>query len=214
MQTANIQKEPIHRRSDLRYSYGRSSTKTKTKACVGCACSRAGKQCNASSCRCKGGAACKNPLKDLDLVAIFGQGPVALHPCFMTWIVRQTKANLERFNVQSLFDVLFEDTWMLDSQHSRLNEPYLEWKTKWNSLRASEASGGAGLVLKQELLRWGLTARNLQSIYFSFCREDGWVQTEDEWHCRICGECMEATHYTQGGLSCFHFPAPEIVMVP
>lgn len=213
MQTADIQKEPIHRRSDLRH-YGPSSfKKPKTKACVGCACSKSGKQCDASSCRCQGGKACKNPLKDLDLVAIFGQGPVALHPCFMTWIVRQSNAELERVNTQSLFDVLFEDTWMFDSQHHRLNEPYLEWKTKWNRLRASEANGDPGLVLKQELLRWGLTARDPQSLYFSFCREEGWVQTEYEWHCRICGDCMEATHYLQGGLSCEHFPAPLVVYV-
>lgn len=215
VQTTDTQKELIHQRSVASWYYGHGSSKTKTKPCIGCACIKSGKQCDASSCRCKGGAACKNPLKNLDLVALFGQDSVAVHPCFTTWVSRQDKATLDRTNVHSLFDVLFEEdtyNFTLDDIYPYVNEPYLEWRAKWDRLCASERDGGAGLVLKQELLRWGLTARDHQSAYFSFCREDGWVQSELEWHCRICGECMEATHYTLGGCSCIHFPAPGTIM--
>lgn len=219
IQAADTKKGLIHRRSDIR-CYGHDPAKNKTKPCTGCACIKSGKQCNASSCRCKGGKSCKNPLKSLDLVALFGQGPVAVHPCFTTWVAGQSKATLERTNVQSLFDVLFEKELLdeednyfvfLDSWPDRFTEPYLEWRAKWARLRPSERDGGAGLALKQELLRWGLTARDRQSIFFSFCREEGWSWTEDEWHCLTCGECMEATHYTLGGNSCRHFPAPPII---
>lgn len=213
MEARETQKELIHRRSAASEYY--FSSRPKTKPCIGCACIKSGKQCDASSCRCKGGKTCKNPLKNLDLVALFGQDPVAVHPCFTTWVSRQNKATLERTNVHSLFNVLFEEDnyfFWLDSFHPYANEPYLEWRAKWDRLCASERDGAAGLALKQELLRWGLTVRDLQSIYFSFCREDGWVWTESEWHCRVCGECMEASHYTVGGNSCIHFPAPRIIM--
>lgn len=93
--------------------------------------------------------------------------------------------------MQSLFDLIFETIFMLDEYHDNMTEPYLEWRTKWDRLCASERDGGAGLVLKQELLRWGLTSRNLQSTYYSFCRKTGWVETDHEWHCTECGACRE-----------------------
>lgn len=213
LSTAPPKKDLIHQRSTASW-YRLGSPKTKVKPCTGCACIKSGKQCDASSCRCKAGGACRNPLKKLDLVALFGQDPVAVHPCFTTWIKGQDKATLARTNVQSLFDVLFEEDnyfFFFDNWHHCLTEPYLEWRAKWDGLSASERDGGAGLALKQEMLRWGLTVRDRQSAYFSFCREEGWVRTEFEWHCLVCGECMEANHYTLGGCSCIHFPAPRIV---
>lgn len=193
MQTADIRKEPIHLSpvASLPY-YGRGSANTKTKGCSDCACSRSGKKCDTFGCGCHGGAACRNPLKKLDLNALFGQEPVALHPCFMTWIAKQSKAKLERTNTQSLFDLVFENAFMLEEYHDDVTEPYLEWRTRWDRLTVVERDGGpAGLALKQELLRWGLTSRNLQPIYYSFCRRLGWVETDHEWHCRACSECME-----------------------
>lgn len=192
MQAADIHKKPIHLTPAVSVPYGRGSTNTETKGCIDCDCSKLGKQCNASSCGCQGGSACHNPFRNLNLSALFGQDPVALHPCFMTWVARQTKAKLERTNTQSLFDLVYENAFMLEEYHDNVTEPYLEWRTKWDSLPAPERdSSAAGLVLKQELLRWGLTSRNLQSVYFSFCRRDGWVETDHEWHCRVCNECME-----------------------
>lgn len=191
MQYADIQKKTTHEPRAASISYKRGSTNTRIKACIDCTCSRSGKQCNASSCGCQGGPACKNPLRKLDLSALFGQVPVALHPCFMTWVAKQGKTELERTNMQSLFALIFETIFMLDEYHDNMTEPYLEWRTKWDRLCALERDGGAGLVLKQELLRWGLTSRNLQSTYYSFCRKVGWVETDHEWHCTECGACRE-----------------------
>jgi hypothetical protein len=72
-----------------------------------------------------------------------------------------------------------------------MTEPYLEWRTKWDGLTALERDDGAGHILKQELLRWGLTSRDCQSVYYSFCRKNGWVETDHEWHCRSCGGCRD-----------------------
>lgn len=193
-QAANIQKQPVHVPPIGSISYGRglTSTRAKTEGCVGCACSRLGRQCKAASCGCQGGAACHNPLKKLDFGALFGQDAVVLHPCFMTWIAKQPKAKLERTSMQSLFNLIFKTISMLKEYDDNVNEPYFEWKAKWDRLTLSERDSDAGLVLKQELLRWGLTSRNCQSVYYSFCRKFvGWVETDHEWHCRICGECME-----------------------
>ncbi|KKY35710.1 hypothetical protein UCDDA912_g04318 [Diaporthe ampelina] len=180
-EAADIHKEPIHLPPAASVPCGRGSTNTKTKGCIGCDCSKWGKQCNASGCGCQGGAACRNPFRKLDLSALFGQEPVALHPCFTTWVAKQTKAKLERTNTQSLFDLVLESAFMLDEYQDNVTEPYLEWRTRWDTLTAAERdSGAAGLALKQELLRWGLTSRNLQSIYFSFCRKDGDVDGSAE----------------------------------
>lgn len=94
--------------------------------------------------------------------------------------------------MRSLFDIVFEAIVMLDEYKSNATEPYLEWRKKWDSLTVSERdSSDAGLALKQELLRWGLTSRKVQSVYYSFCRINGWVETDHEWHCRHCGGCRQ-----------------------
>lgn len=191
VQTADILKEPLLPAFSVGKSYARGSSNTKTKGCIDCACSKYGRQCSASKCGCKAGTSCKNPLKNLDLVALFGENPTDLHPCFITWVARQTKAKLERTNAQSLFDLVFETPLMLEEYHRNMSEPYLEWRAKWDRLCASERDGEAGLALKQELLRWGLTSRSLQSVYYSFCRREGWVETDHEWHCPIDGACMQ-----------------------
>lgn len=179
-QAADIQKEP-----------GSGLTNTKFEGCTGCSCSRLGKQCSPSTCNCQGGAACHNPLKQLDLAALVGQDAVDLHPCFTTWIKRQPEAKLEFTSTRSLFDIVFEAIIMLDEYKSNASEPYLEWRTKWDGLTVSERdTSDAGHALKQELLRWGLTSRDSQSVYYSFCRRS-WVETDHEWHCDDCGGCRQ-----------------------
>lgn len=171
---------------------GRGLSNSKVEGCTGCSCSSFGKLCNDSTCSCQGGADCHNPLKKLDFLALFGQDAVVLHPCFTTWIMKQSKAKLEQTSTQSLFDIVFEAIIMLNEYQSNATEPYLEWRTKWDSLTVSERdSSDAGLALKQELLRWGLTSRDGQSVYYSFCRINGWVETDHEWHCHDCGSCRD-----------------------
>ncbi|KAG8170299.1 hypothetical protein KVR01_001044 [Diaporthe batatas] len=171
---------------------GSGLTKSKTEGCPGCSCSRVGRQCNTSNCRCEAGPTCHNPLNKLDLAAIFGKDGFDLHPCFTTWITEQSNAGLEWTSTRFLFDIVFEAIIMLDEYKSNATEPYLEWRAKWDSLTASEQdSSDAGLALKQELLRWGLTCRDSQSVYFSFCRKNGWVETDHEWHCDRCGGCRQ-----------------------
>ncbi|POS75278.1 hypothetical protein DHEL01_v206335 [Diaporthe helianthi] len=181
--------------ADIQKELGRGMTTPKIEACTGCSCSRSGKQCNASTCSCQGGDACHNPLKKLDLAALFGQDAhaVELHPCFMTWITKQPKAKLERAtSTRSLFDMVLDAIVMLDEYKSNATEPYAEWRTKWDGLTVSERdSSDAGLALKQELLRWGLTLRQSQSVYFSFCRRNGWMETDHDWHCDRCGGCRQ-----------------------
>ncbi|KAH8776328.1 hypothetical protein F5883DRAFT_711172 [Diaporthe sp. PMI_573] len=173
LQDSRDTEEPVRLPHTASLPYGRGLTNTKTEGCAGCACSRFGKQCNPSTCSCQGGAVCRNPLKKLDLGAIFGQDVVVLHPCFMTWLAKQPKAKLERTSTQSLFEVVLEAIVMLDEYHHNMTEPYLEWRTKWDGLTALERDDGAGHILKQELLRWGLTSRDCQSVYYSFCRKTG-----------------------------------------
>lgn len=131
---------------------------------------------------------CRNSLNNLDLCALFGQDPVSLHPCFTTWAVSQNIAKLER---QPLFDLILEKAFLMEEFHDYVSEPYLEWRAKWDRVPVSERDSGTGLFLKQELLRLGLTSREGQLVFYSFCRRDGWQETEHSWHCRICSDCME-----------------------
>ncbi|KAJ0109805.1 hypothetical protein J7T55_004355 [Diaporthe amygdali] len=102
--------------------------------------------------------------------------------------ISQNIAKLER---QPLFDLILEKAFLMEEFHDYVSVPYIEWRAKWDRVPVSERDSGAGLFLKQELLRLGLTSREGQLVFYSFCRRDGWQETEHNWHCRICSDCME-----------------------
>ncbi|KAI3395030.1 hypothetical protein diail_1853 [Diaporthe ilicicola] len=162
-----------------------------------CACSASSHRCSASSCGCQGGAACHNPLQKLDLGALFGRDRVTLHPCFVSWVVKEDKhgrMDSERTSTQSLFDLVFGTAYLLEEFDDDVMDAYYEWSWKWDRLPASERDGGRGLELKQELLRWGLTtSREGELVFFSFCHSDGWRESDKDWHCETCGRHIMMT---------------------
>lgn len=176
----------------------RGPTSTRKNACVGCAYGDSGHRCSSSTCGCQGGAACHNPFKKVDLGALFGQDRVALHPCFVAWVTSLKNAEMERVSAQSLFDLLSERADVLaryEGFRDNVAKPYLEWRTKWDRLPVSERDTSAGLVLKQELLRMGLTAREGQPVFVSFCIGGNWQESDHAWHCQDCVECMTSEEW-------------------
>ncbi|ROW13442.1 hypothetical protein VPNG_04406 [Cytospora leucostoma] len=173
-------------------------------ACVSCACSRWGYRCKPASCGCRGGPSCSNPFNRLDVEAIFGPAPVILHPCFISWMLRQEGVRPEQITTRYLFvsfldnSAFFEAIW---SDYKR--QAYRDWRAKWDDLRlpASEQhdNHGGRIALQQELLRLAFTATDLsRGVFFSLCHPAGWQDGSCTRHCALCGVCTDSREWHCG----------------
>lgn len=174
------------------------------RACADCDCSRWGYGCQAARCGCQGGPPCDNPFNKLDVQAVFGAAPARLHPCFVSWMRKQEMVRPELVTTRYLFDMVAEDAARVEARYGRWKgQPYRDWRARWDQLPAAEqeqrgtggggGGGGSGLALQQELVRMAFTTTGSdRGTFFSFCCPgDNWQDSDDTWHCAICGVCMD-----------------------
>lgn len=124
------------------------------------------------------------------MLSIFGPDPVTLHECFVTWVLKQKEIPTKQITTRFLFDLaLWYSSCIKDI--ADYDEPYLEWRTKWDALPKPEQD--TSIDLQQEMNRMAYTKHDLSmNVFFSFCRQpEHWESTNDTWHCRICGECRD-----------------------
>lgn len=173
----------------------------KDRACLSCDCSRWGYGCQAARCGCQGGPPCGNPFNGLDLRAVFGAAPAELHPCFVSWVLKQGAAGGPApVTTRYLFDMVVEDAAFIEARYGRWKgQPYRDWRSRWDQLPAPEkqldesVGGSSSVALQQELVRMAFTTTALnRGTFFSFCCPgDNWQDSDDTWHCAICGVCMD-----------------------
>ncbi|KUI69200.1 hypothetical protein VM1G_05160 [Cytospora mali] len=159
------------------------ATGTKDKACAdSCDCSKWGHGCKTTTCGCQGGPSCNNPFNKLDVQAIFGAGRTVLHPCFISWMLRQETVQPERITTRYLFDMVVEDAAFIEARYGRCkSQPYRDWRDRWDRLPASERSGDSdsssdgAAALRRELVRMALTVDGLgRGTFYSFCCPGCW----------------------------------------
>ncbi|ROW08384.1 hypothetical protein VMCG_03092 [Cytospora schulzeri] len=140
--------------------------------------------------------------------AVFGAAPAQLHPCFISWMLKQKTVRPELMTTRYLFDMVVEDAAFVEARYGRWKgQPYRDWKARWDQLPATarqlgdvDGGGGSGssgssssstvVALQQELVRMAFTTNTTlnRGTFFSFCcYGDNWQDGDDTWHCAICG---------------------------
>lgn len=160
-------------------------------ACVDCICSTLGYKCDFQTCGCPDPAACQNPFNKIDVPSIFGLDPVALHECFITWVLRQNEVRPEQIDLKFLFNLALRNFHQI-GDITEDHEPYVEWRTRWDAL--SEREQNHNVELQQEMNRMAFTkdyrCQNM-NIFLSLCRQSGQWEGNDVWHCKMGGECVD-----------------------
>lgn len=154
-------------------------------------CSTLGYRCDSETCGCHGVAACQNPFNKIDVPSIFGPDPVALHECFITWVQRQNDVRPEQIDLKFLFDLAVRNAYQIQNI-TDYGEPYVEWRTRWNTL--SEHEQHHNIELQQQMNRMAFTKDHRyhsMNVFFSLCRQPGQWEGDDVWHCQIGGKCMD-----------------------
>lgn len=169
-----------------------------------CVLGKLGWKCKPDICHCPADPACYNPFNLLDLPSIFGSAPVTLHECFITWVLKPKIIPTEQITTRFLCDLALQY-----SQHIKnitdYNDPYLEWRAKWDAL--PKTGQDSAVELQQEMNRMAFTKHDLpMSVFFSFCRGNERCASDDktsrcifcgtcrgwrEWHCGLCDECND-----------------------
>lgn len=161
------------------------------KACSNCTCSKWGYKCQVTICGCQAGPYCQNPFNDFDTEAVFGPEPVILHPCFISWMLKQQEFGPEKFTRRFLFDIAFTREDSIEMRNQSSSNPYRGWKAKWDRLPTSEQDADPGIALQQQLNRIAFTdQKSTTNTFYSFCRKQHWRDDDGTWHCRVCGECV------------------------
>ncbi|KAJ4393967.1 hypothetical protein N0V93_003184 [Gnomoniopsis smithogilvyi] len=157
-----------------------------------CACSEWGYACRAETCGCHGGLACRNPFNKIDVPSIFGPDPIALHDCFIAWMLELNDVQVEQINTKFLFELAVRNSHLIEDM-TEYNEPYLEWRTKWEATPKSEQD--IEVELQQEMNRMAFAKNEFSmDVFYSFCRQPGrWESANDTWHCRTCAHCLTWT---------------------
>lgn len=124
--------------------------------------------------------------------AIFGPEPVTLHPCFISWILKQKKMRGDQLTARYFFDLAVADAGLMGDVDEVSNEIYQAWRARWDALPVPEQDGPCGVELQQELNRVAFTVHEvINNAFFSFCRDNQWESSEQTWHCRVCHECQD-----------------------
>ncbi|KAJ4423194.1 hypothetical protein N0V82_002188 [Gnomoniopsis sp. IMI 355080] len=157
--------------------------------CTNCTCSEWGYACNTEICGCHGGPACHNPFNGIDVPSLFGSDPITLHECFIAWVLKQKGMQTEQINIKALFELAVRSSHLI-TEITEYDDPYLEWRTKWDALSKPEQEVEVGL--RQEMNRMAFTKNDSSmTVFFSLCRQPGhWESANETWHCKTCGECM------------------------